>query len=64
MRDLLGDLAHRAAAVGTLGDEVQRLRELDDLPVRAADDPGRHLEAGVLVLADQLDAVGQVRTAV
>ncbi len=57
----VGDLRLVALAVGGLGDEVQQLGELDDLPVRAAGEVRRVLEPRVLELAEQLDALGEAR---
>jgi hypothetical protein len=47
-----GDLLVRPLPVGGLGDQVEKWRELDDLPVGATRDVGRFLEARALVLAD------------
>jgi hypothetical protein len=41
-------------------DHVQQRRELDDLAIGPAGDVRRLLEAGACVLADQLDAVGEL----
>ena len=49
------------AAVHLLEDEVEELGQLDDLPVRAADEVRLLLEPRALVLADQLDAVCQAQ---
>jgi hypothetical protein len=54
---VLGDLGPVALAVDRLCQAIQDLGQLDDLPVRAARDEGRVLEAGVLELAGELDAV-------
>ena len=54
-----GDLGVVAPAVGLAGHEVEQVGELDHLAVGAAGDVGSLLEAGALVLADQLDALGQ-----
>ena len=47
--------------VDLLGDEVQELGEPQDLPVHAARQVRRLLEARALVLADELDALGEPR---
>jgi hypothetical protein len=57
----VGDRVEVAVAVDPLGQLVEQLRELDHLTVRAPDDVRRLLEARVLVLADELDAVGKAR---
>src|SRR5439155_16525785 len=55
------DLVVRAPAVDGLGHDVEQLRQLDHLAVGAPCDVRRLLETGTLVLADQLDAVGEAR---
>ena len=57
----LGDRRVVATAVDLLGDEVEETRHLNGLAVGAAGDVGRLLEAGLLVLADQLDSRGEAR---
>ena len=53
-----GNLLIRAVAVRELSDEIQQRRELHDLAVGAPSEVRGFLEARVLVLADQVDAVG------
>jgi hypothetical protein len=53
----VGDRVDVAPSVARLGHEVEQLRELDDLPVRAACEVRGDLEARALELADQLDPV-------
>ena len=54
-----GDLLGVAAPVAGLRHRVQQRRELDHLAVAAAGQQRRLAEPGVLVLAEQLDAVGE-----
>jgi hypothetical protein len=61
LADAAADLLGVTPAVRLLGHHVEQVRQLDHLAVGAADDPGRGLEAGVLVLADELHAVGEPR---
>jgi len=57
----LRDLVVAPLPVDLLGDEVQEVRHLDHLAVRAARDVRRILVTGVLVAADQFDAVRELR---
>ena len=57
----LRDLGGVAPAVDLLGERVEDGRELDDLPVLAAREVRRLLEARVLVAPDELDLARQAR---
>ena len=60
LRDDIRDRLDVALAVTRLGDQVEQLRELDDLAVGAARQQRRLPEARVLELPDQLDAVREL----
>jgi hypothetical protein len=60
---VIADLGVAALPVDRLRDEVEQHRHLDHLAVAAARDVRRVLEARALVLADQLDALGELRRA-
>ena len=59
--DALRNLVIAAPSVRVLRDEIEQLRHLHHLAVGATRDVRRILETRALVLADQLDPVGQPR---
>jgi hypothetical protein len=61
LADGSGNLLVGALSVCGLRDQVEQRRKLDDLSVRPARDVRGLFEPGALVLADQLDAVRELR---
>src|SRR5919197_3731932 len=61
--DQAGNVAVAVMAIGVARHEIDQARHMHGLPVRQPREVGLILEPRALILADQLDAVGQTRWA-